>query len=261
MNGSASELPISLRYVSGATVVRPTGRLNVLTYASLRDTLLKCASDHPDAVLVEVDELDMPAAPGLTVFSLVAMRIADWPGLPLMIVAALESRRRMLSARQIGRFVPVFDTVAAAVAAIAQPPTRSRAVMEVAPSLISTRRARHFVRAHCQRWQVPDLTNDAMLIVTALVENTLKHTDSAAFMRLELRRGILTVAVSDDDPRPAVLRELAGGGMSASGLPMVASVARAWGCAPTMNGGKTVWATLRQPGHKLWISRDPGDGE
>jgi anti-anti-sigma factor len=261
MTRPANEMPMNLRYVDGATVVHPTGRLDVRTYASLRDTLLKCASDHPDALLVEVDDLDLPTVQGLAVFSLVATRIADWPGVQLMIVAAQENRRRSLTAGLIGRFVPVYDTVTAAIAAISQPPMRSRAVMELTPSVISARRARHFVRANCQRWQVPDLANDAMLIATVLVENTMQHTNSAAVLRLELRRGILTVAVSDDDPRPPVLRERLEGGVSTAGLLTVASIAKAWGCAPTMNGGKTIWATLRLPGHKLWISRDPSDGE
>jgi hypothetical protein len=261
MRGPASALRIDLRHIGGATVAHPVGSLDVATYAILRDMLLKCASEHPEALLVEVGDLEIPSQQPLAVFSLVSMRIAEWPGLPLMLVADRESQRTMLSASSIRRFVPVYGSVADAVSAMEQPPIRSRAVLELLPSLTSTRRARHFVRMNCQRWHIDDLAQDAMMIVTALVENTLQHTTSAAFLRMELRNRLLTVAVSDDDPHPAVLRERAEGGVAPTGLLIVSGLAKAWGCAPTMTGGKTVWATLRQPDRRSWVQRQENDGE
>jgi hypothetical protein len=142
-----------------------------------------------------------------------------------------------------------------------QPPARSRAVIELPPSSVSGRRARHFVRSTCERWKVTVMANDAMTIAVAFVENTLQHTNSAAFLRMELRRGLLTVAVSDDDPHPAVLHERAEGGVASSGLLLVAAIAKVWGCAPTMSGGKTVWATLRPPENTVWVVRADGNSE
>jgi hypothetical protein len=68
------------------------------------------------------------------------------------------------------------------------------------------------------------------------------HTHSAPLLRLELHRSVLTVAVSDGDPAPAVLGDC----FQARGLNLVAYFARAWGCMPTSEGGKVVWAVLRQ---------------
>jgi hypothetical protein len=129
-------------------------------------------------------------------------------------------------------------------------------VIELPPSPVSARRARHFVRMNCRRWQIEGMIQDAMTIVTAFVENTLQHTSSAALLRIELRRGLLTVAVTDDDPRRAVLHERLEGGVAPTGLLIVSGVAKAWGCAPTLTGGKTVWATLRLPGPTAWFGRD-----
>ncbi|WP_067649536.1 ATP-binding protein [Nocardia harenae] len=77
-----------------------------------------------------------------------------------------------------------------------------------------------------------------------LVENAVRHGAGDVGVRLELRAGGLTVAVSDADPHPAVLREPAAGEVRAYGLHVVAHLARAWGCAPCWPSGKVVWATL-----------------
>ncbi|CAM3957887.1 hypothetical protein KIPE111705_33440 [Kibdelosporangium persicum] len=242
-----SELRVPVRYIGGIAIAHPVGTLDVTTYPVLRDTLLKHAAEQPDGLVVELDELTMPIAPTLSVFSLVSMRVADWPGLPFMLVATGQEKRCMLAASTISRFVTVHDSVDTAVSAMAKPPIRQRAIMELPPSPMSTRRARYFVRMNCTRWRVDELITDAMTVATAFVENTLSHTSSAAFLRLEMRQGMLTIAVTDDDPRPAVLHERAEGGVSPSGLLLVSGITKVWGCTPAMTGGKTVWAVLKVP--------------
>ncbi|SMC53922.1 hypothetical protein [Kibdelosporangium aridum] len=241
-------LRVDVRYMTGITIARPAGTLDVTTYPTLRDILLKYGAEQPEGLVIELDELAMPSVHALTVFSMVAMRVADWPGVPLVLAAQDEQKRLMLEASSIKRFVPVHASVAKAIAAVGAPQPRRRAAIELPPSTISTRRGRYFVRMHCERWNVGNLATDAMTVVTAFVENTLAHTDSAAFVRMELRRGMLTIAVSDDSPRPAMLRERREGGVPPSGLLLVSAIAKAWGCVPTMTGGKTVWAVLRVPG-------------
>jgi hypothetical protein len=242
------EIRFSARYTSGVTIACPIGTLNMSTYATFRDTLLKYGAEEPEALIVELDELDMPSTHALTVFSLAAMRMSDWPGIRLLLVARSEGRRSMLAASSIARFVPVHRSVDTAMAALAEPPARTRAVIELPPTSTSTRRARYFARMNCGRWQISELITDAMTVVTSLVENTLLHTTSTAFLRMELRRDLLTIAVSDDDPAPAVLRERAEGGVAPSGLLLVSAIATVWGCTPTLTGGKTVWAVLRPHG-------------
>jgi hypothetical protein len=242
------EVRVSARYTSNVTIARPMGTLNMATYATLRDTLLKYGAEQPEALIVELDQLDMPSVHALTVFSLAAMRMSDWPAIPLMLVTKSENRQSMLNASSIARFVPVHPSVAAAMDALDAPPIRSRAVIELPPSMVSTRRARYFVRMNCARWQVPELVTDAMTIVTSLVENTLMHTASSAFLRMELRNNLLTVAVSDDDPASAILRERVEGGVAPSGLLLVSAIATVWGSTPTLTGGKIVWAVLRAHG-------------
>ncbi|MTD57343.1 ATP-binding protein [Amycolatopsis pithecellobii] len=104
------------------------------------------------------------------------------------------------------------------------------------------RRARRFVDGICEGWHVPTLTGEAELVASELVENTLQHTESTPRLSLELRRGELTIAVSDDNPRRAYVRD--DGGRGGYGMKMIADAARTWGCTPSSSGGKTVWARL-----------------
>src|ERR1044072_1183765 len=60
--------------------------------------------------------------------------------------------------------------------------------------------ARRFVLDVCSDWPVGPRVREAVVIANELVENTLLHTYSAPMLRLELRRGMLTIAVYDDNP-------------------------------------------------------------
>jgi hypothetical protein len=103
---------------------------------------------------------------------------------------------------------------------------------------------REFVTGRLIEWQVPELAEDARLIATELVENVLRHTTSEPKLRLDLRRGVCTVAVADQDTRPAMLLERLSPFEPGMGLKLVAQVARTWGCSRSWAGGKVVWAVL-----------------
>lgn len=241
----SSRLRVEIDELGGCTLVRPVGVLDVSTYPVMRDTLLKCVVDEPDAVIVDLGPLVVPSTAVLSVFSVVAMRTGDWPGVPIMLVARQRSHREILRHSAVSRWVPCFDDLDAAFGAVGEPPLRRRVLVELAGQSSSSREARRHVREIGEKWGLPeagDLFADAELVATELVENTVRHTVSDLTLRLELRDGLLTVAVADDDPREAMLRE--GEYEQASGLVMVASVAKVWGCTPSTSGGKIVWAVL-----------------
>jgi hypothetical protein len=62
-----------------------------------------------------------------------------------------------------------------------------------------------------------------------------------------LRKSMLTIAVYDDDPTPARLMDPDASARGRLGLRLVDKLASTWNCAPTMAGGKVVWAVLRLP--------------
>lgn len=219
------------------------GVLDRTTYPQLRDRLLEFATDSEDGVLIDIERLELRDRALTRVFALVALRVGDWPATPFALVTGRPEQRAVLAAGGVDRCVPVYPDVATAEAALTCP-ARRRAGRLLDRSARTSARARGFVRGICAEWMVPELAEDAELVATELVENTLRHTDSAPWLRLELRRGTLTVEVADENARPAVLREgldLVAAGL---GLRMVTKVAKRWGSSRSGSGGKTVWALL-----------------
>jgi hypothetical protein len=234
---------------AGSTVVTVSGTLTLDSYPDLRDGLLKIATDAPDSMVADIQDLRIDDDTLASVFSVVAMRISDWPSIPFALVSTRPEHLALLASRAVDRFVAVHADIGTAERERDNPPRR-RAVQLLAPTTGASALARQFVTRVCAEWGVPEHEEDAQLIVTELVENTVRHTVSAPRLRLELRRGILTVSVGDDDPRAAVLHERLSAVEAGLGLQMVAQVARVWGCSRSWSGGKVVWAVLTRRGRR-----------
>jgi hypothetical protein len=223
------------------------GNLGAANYGRLRDALLKAAADTPSAVIVDLDRLAVQSPVALTLFPSVAAKIAVWPGIPLILVVADEAKVRMLAEYRMRRYVPVHGSLDDAMSAIGDPPPRRVAHIDLPYGSACFALARAFVVEWCERWQVADSrAADALRIATALVDNTIKHTQGAPSIRVELRRGMFTVAVYDSDPSPARLTEPGADPATGTerGLAMVERLCRTWGNAPTYSGGKVVWVVL-----------------
>lgn len=239
-----SSLELRTETRSGCCVVRAVGVLDTTTYRTLRDLLVKLTVEQPDAVIVDLDGLHVAHQTALTVFSATWLWVSTWPAVPILLVATTERHRDLLGGA-ISRYTPAYPTMAAALAAARRPPARRRAGLDLPASTVSSRVARAFVRETCATWDLSAHAPVAETLATELVDNVAMHVGTGAQLRLELRRGLLTVAVRDDSPTPAVLRERLGFDTRGNGLRIVADFARAWGCTPQLNGGKVVWATLR----------------
>lgn len=256
MIGGADGVRLVPEYRAGAIAVTATGVLDLVSYPALRDGLLKIATEAPEGLIADIDGVRVDDQTMMSVFSVVAMRISDWPGVPFALVTGRPEHRVALAARSVDRFVQVYEDFGTAESSLAHP-SRRRAVQALTHSDASSGLARRFIKRVCDVWSVPEFTDDALLIGTELVENAIRHTVSAPTLRLELRRGILTVAVADDDPAPAVLLERVSALEPGLGLRMVAQTARVWGCNRTWSGGKVVWAVLTRRG----VRRRPFGGE
>ncbi|SDW78850.1 hypothetical protein SAMN05421504_1011508 [Amycolatopsis xylanica] len=222
------------------------GSLDLAGYAALRDGLLKIAADGPRGLIIDITGLSINEASPATVFPFVAARIRDWPGIPLTLVTQHPGHTRLLHASTIDRYVSVHPDVESAEHALPHPIHR-QARQVIPRTHYATAFARSYVRQHLAEWSAPEFIDDATVIASELVENAIRHTTSAPELRLALRRGMLTIAAADDDPRHAELigqREPGGPGL---GLQIVADAARTWGSNSRWSGGKVVWAVLRKP--------------
>src|SRR5690349_12215250 len=244
-----SALQIGTRTVGEAVVVRPAGVLDVATGPQLRTYLLKAVADQPSAVVVLLEALVPARTFTLSLFAAVARQAADWSGTPLILVVGDDHTREVQQhARTIARFLPVYGNLAAALASISRPPVRQLTRLRLANDPHSGGVARRFVAATCELWHCEEVAEDAVAIVSELVGNVVRHAGTDADLRLELRREVLTVAVTDHSPLFPVPRPPSTTRENGLGLGIITTLAAAWGANPTSTGGKVVWATLKLRG-------------
>lgn len=237
-------LDIRFHTHNGAAVVQPVGVLDAYTCDRLRDVLLKVATDGPSAVIVDLSGLEVLSGASLSVFSSVWMRVAEWPGLPIMLLIPDPGRYAELQQSPVVHYVPMYRDLDSAVGAVGAAPDRRQDRLTLPGVASSSWAARAFVRATCRRWGVEPVMGAAAAVAAEFVENVARHTGSDARLRLDLRGALLNVAVSDSDPTPVGLLEPGRPGARAgTGLAIVADLARAWGSVPTLDG-KVVWAVL-----------------
>ncbi|ORW64732.1 STAS domain-containing protein [Mycolicibacter senuensis] len=230
--------------VAGVCLLHAVGRLDSGTYLEVRNCVIKAALDEPLAVLVDVGGLEVPAPSAWSVFTSARWHVSTWPGIPVVLICARPEMAARIARTGVTRYVPVHADVESALASLAdhrQP--RRRARIELPQRLSSLRDARAFVGGWLVNWSLEQLTPTAKVIVDALVENVLRHTESAPVILLESTAATLTIAVQDTDRSPAMLREAAAGSRQSSGLAVVGALCRAWGSSPTPSG-KTVWAVV-----------------
>jgi hypothetical protein len=242
---SPEGIGLELRRREASSLVVVTGQLDLRGYPFLRDGLLKIAADDPPGVVADIDGLVLGKhAPSL--FPFVAGRIERWPGIPFAVVTRRPEHLEAFERYGLDRFVPVHADVETAERGLPHP-IRRTAERTLARGDAGIAQARAFVRACTQEWRVPAFEYDGTLIAAELTDNASRHTSSTPQLRLDLRRDLLTIAVLDDDPRPAVLLERPDLLEPGLGLRIVAQTARAWGNSPRWTGGKVVWAVLAAP--------------
>jgi hypothetical protein len=245
MDSQASTLAISADTAGGASLLTAEGVLDSTTYLQLRDAIVKAALDEPQAVLVDVNRLDVPASSAWAVFTSARWLVDTWPAVPIHLVCGHYHRRHIIARNGVTRYVRVHPTVDAALAALTDTErVRWRAKTELPAALASLRVARDFVAQRLAEWSFDSLIPVVTVVANVFVENVLQHTAGGAVLRLETDGTTITVSAQDGSSTPAARHEDSRlGGEQVSGLAIVASVTRAWGCSPTPSG-KTVWAVI-----------------
>jgi anti-anti-sigma regulatory factor len=232
--------------VDGITVLTIRGVLDGTTYLSLRNEVITAALAEPVAVVVDVTQLDVPTESAFAVFTSARWHVVRWPEIPIVLVCEHPQGRDAIARNGIARYVPVYpavDTAITAIAAARHPQHRRRARADLPANTTSLRRSRDLVAEWLTAWSLTELIPVTKVVVTALVENVLMHTNSRPNVRLETDGTTVTVAVADASHVPASPREVARVNLPLSGLRIVGSLCRMWGNTPTPDG-KTVWAVI-----------------
>jgi anti-anti-sigma factor len=241
---TSSALTVDVTQRGHAAIVRLSGEIGLRTVGQLRSALVKCLADQPSGMVVELDGTTVGAPIALGVFGALARRAAEWPGILVTLAVADGPVRELLRHMALDRIVPTFAGVAEAVRALGTMPEHQHTSVELPPEVASAAEARRFVTDTCIAWEIGGLREDACLVASELVENAVLHGRSAARLRLDLSRGVLTIAVRDDAPTPPERRVVGTAPTGGRGVFLIDVIARAWGYAPTWAGGKVVWAVL-----------------
>jgi anti-sigma regulatory factor (Ser/Thr protein kinase) len=88
---------------------------------------------------------------------------------------------------------------------------------------------------------------DALLVVSELVSNAIRHARTDFVVAAEIRGSTLRLEVRDYDTRPPALLGLDEESTSGRGLHMVSAIAAEWGWNTEEGGGesgKVVWAEI-----------------
>lgn len=109
----------------------------------------------------------------------------------------------------------------------------------------AVRQARQATRAVLAAWRLAYLEETAVLLVSELVTNTVRHARDTRTMALELRaaESWLRIEIADGDPRWPQPRTPDGLDESGFGFVLVDSLAGKWGVRE-LAAGKAVWAEL-----------------
>jgi anti-sigma regulatory factor (Ser/Thr protein kinase) len=197
-------------------------------------------------VIVMLHGVVLAKAYTLSVFTTVARQTAEWSGIPLILVTSRHHDHQFrLHTAVVARFIPVFDNLASALASMHDPPVRQLTRLRLAPVPSSAAVARRYVASTCELWRCEDVAEDAVAITSELVANVVRHAGTDAVLRLELRRQLLTVAISDGNPTLPSRPPRDDWTENGRGLGIVRALSTTWGANPTISGGKIVWATLR----------------
>jgi anti-sigma regulatory factor (Ser/Thr protein kinase) len=105
--------------------------------------------------------------------------------------------------------------------------------------------ARRVVAALLDVWELPELRDDAELVVSELVTNAYRYAPGTDSFELEVvrRSDGLRIALADGSSIRPIVNELSSEGTTGRGMALVAALADNWG-AEEHHGGKRVWVDL-----------------
>ena len=111
--------------------------------------------------------------------------------------------------------------------------------------LRAPREARQAVARFLARSEVPQLIDDAQLLVSELVTNAVRHARGPIAVRASFRDGFLHLEVCDNAADCPPLRRAAGpDDVGGRGMELVEKLATRWGWSATEHS-KVVWLDLR----------------
>lgn len=251
-------MPTEVRHLLDADqtypLVRLTGVLDTETAPGVRSALLDVLAGQPEAVVVDVGQLDLAQPEAVGMLRELHRDTADWPAAHL----ALCDPRDSGVWRNSGW--PVWPDRDGAFAALGAPHRDRRLSLGLEPEAGAARRSRDLINDACERWDRAELSGSACIVATEMVNNVVAHARTSMIFLLAAHGEGLSVAVRDES---AAMPSFTGAPVAPTayggrGMLLIDSVAARWGSL-VLTDGKVVWALLAaepEPPHPAPYQRD-----
>jgi hypothetical protein len=221
-------------------VIRLTGVLDADTAEAVRFAVVDLLAEQPEAIVIDVSDLQLPDPAAASILRDVARETTDWPAAHLMLCTPRSEPWHTAG-------LPVWRSSAAAFADLGEPEPPQQLSLELEPVVGAARRSRELVTEACGRWDLPTLVGPACIVVTEMVNNVVAHAQTPMIVLLAVRPDAMAVAVRDrSDAIPQSGGRVPPTALGGRGLLLIESVADRWGSLP-LETGKVVWAVLQQP--------------
>jgi anti-sigma regulatory factor (Ser/Thr protein kinase)/anti-anti-sigma regulatory factor len=224
-------------------LLRVSGVLDAVTSDALGRAVSRSLSVQPEALLIDVTDLEITDPQGLAVLNEVVCRTAEWPGAPIVLCGAGDGTAAAIAAFSDCAGVDIAPDCDEAMRSVAEEPEPRRIRVRLRPVPDACRQVRQVVQQTCAAWQRSDLTATAALVATELVANVVRHAHTTMEFTVGLRNGRLWLSVRDGSrrlPRPA---DPGVSDMGGRGLRLVRELTESWGVLPVPDG-KVVWTRL-----------------
>ena len=229
-----------------------SGRFRVVAEAEHGGVAVDLARRHqPDLCLLD---MAMPIVDGLAALPQIR-EVA--PECTVVVLSAFDADRFGQPARDAGAAGYLTkglrpDDLVRELLAILQPEPAAvaeevrTATIRLPADVHSAREARGFVERTLASWDVVELADTALLLVSEAVTNAVMHAASASQLTLSLLRERLRIEVTDWGGGNLRIREAGEDETSGRGLALIEALSAMWGTARTEEG-KVVWFELVRP--------------
>jgi CheY-like chemotaxis protein len=224
------------------TALRFRGGFDVVGEAADGTAAIRLAeATRPDVVVLD---LGLPDLAGREVLSKVRQ---ESPASRIVVFSGLDSEHDPSIAEVVEGYVykdAELDHLIDILERVGREPEHS-ATLDLGQSLASAGVARGFIRDLFRSWQLSELVDDALIVVSELTTNAVTHAYSGCQLRVTVRGDRIRIEAVDGgvgtpDPQPRSSTSEHG-----RGLHLVAALSTAWGIDLMPEGrGKVVWAEL-----------------
>ncbi|GIF24650.1 anti-anti-sigma regulatory factor [Actinoplanes tereljensis] len=220
-------------------LVRLAGVLDAGSAPSLRSALLEVLAGQPEAVVVDVGDLEVRDRDAVEVLRDLYRDTADWPAARLVLCGPGDP-----TVWQAAEW-PVLADRDKAFAQLGPPSADRRISVGMEPQVGAARRSRELINEACARWGREEVAGSACIVVTEMVNNVVQHAHTSMIVLLAPHDGGgLSVAVRDHSGTvPSYTGAPAPTSYGGRGMLLIDSVASRWGSL-ALSDGKVVWALL-----------------